>query len=219
MAHSATTTFTITAASLAVALLATAGCMESADSSSRTVQPAAAPSSATVQRRSEFPHAEITVDHDGCPIEFTEALSPDEEAYTFRFSEFMLTPDRRSFRCRIGIDYQVPAGWRFWRPSVTARGFQALAASGQHMAWALRTRVDGEAWASQFSMTEGPVQDNVQIDVEDGEAAGEEPTPCGATSAHIDVELLGGLSAPGGPDQTYGTMDSIETAIDWERCE
>jgi hypothetical protein len=50
--------------------------------------------------------------------------------------------------------------------------------------------------------------------------AGEEPTSCSATSAHVEVELIGSLSAddfdPAYPP--FSTLYWLDTQIDWQRC-
>jgi len=169
--------------------------------------------------RSDFPdRVRITATPIDCPFAFTDAISGDFEAITLRFSESMLTPARRSLRCRIAIDYRFPAGWRFRRPSLTARGAEILG-EGQTLAWALRTRLNDQAWKGEFRSTEGPADEFLQIDVASGDELGERPTRCGATSAHIEVDLIGALFAGGTPpDETLGTVDALDTEIDWERC-
>src|SRR5262245_32812302 len=166
--------------------------------------------------RTTFPaDAQVTVTATDCPFDFTAAPSPDKEAITVLFGDTMLSEQRPAAHCRIGIDYTSPAGWRFWRPSAVARGYQNLAASNQNV-WVVRTRVDGAAWGSEFSLTQGPVNDNLQVSLADGESRGETPTRCGATSAHIDLEILGSLFAAG---EAVSTVDSLDTEIDWAPCE
>ncbi len=161
----------------------------------------------------------ITVTSIDCPFDFTNAISPDFEAVTLNFSDTMLWTDQRSAHCRIGIDYAYPAGWRFRRPGGAARGVALLNDDGQTSVWALRTRLGNGAWRSENAVTEGPVESNIQVEVPGGVSEGSPATACGATSAHLEVELFGALFLATPPSETpISTIDSIDTAIHWERC-
>jgi len=201
-----------------LATLAT-GCLADAPSIDQTADQAASTArnrNADTPGRTGFPaDAQVTVTATDCAFDFTAAPSPDVEAITMIFGETMLSDQRPYAHCQIGIDYTFPAGWQLWRPSATARGYQYLEA-GDNNVWVVRTRLDGAAWGSQFSLTPGPANDNLQIDLDDGEVGGEAPTECGATSAHIDVDLLGSLFVSG---PAIATVDTIDTAIDWAPCE
>lgn len=170
--------------------------------------------------RSDHPtDVTITVSGDDCPITFSSQPSGDFEAVSMLFEESMLTEERRSVHCSIGIDYEFPAGWRLWRPGAIARGVQMLPDGDQRLAWAVRTRLDSGRWSDEFARAEGPVNDDLMIELKDGEQAGEAPTACGATTAHVDVELFGALFLAGAPSSTpLGTVDAIDTFFDWERC-
>ncbi len=175
-------------------------------------------------QRSEFPTdgVQVTTTVSDCPVDVVDAVSGDFEAVTLSFSDNLLTPERRSLHCRIGIDYQFQAGWRFWRPATVARGFHNLVNGRQRAVWVVRTRLNGGAWGSEPPLVaQGPVTDYFQKDGQDGEVWGEAPTACGATSAHIDVEIIGSLFFGPVDDttaSTISTIDSIDTEIDWQRC-
>ncbi len=172
-------------------------------------------------QRSEYPEGvSVKVTRSNCAIDFTYAISRDREAITMVFGKHFLNLERPSLLCHIGIDYQFPAGWRFARPSAVARGFHRLL-EGQSSVFVVRTRLDRGDFVSQPLVTRGPVEDNFQADLAGGEEVGEAFTGCGATSAHIDVDLIGGffyapLRDPS--DAPVGTIDSIDTEIDWQRC-
>jgi len=194
-----------------------AGCME-ADAAVATDDKAVTADAPTYRTEVPTEGVTITTDTSDCPIPVTSAPSGDFEAITFIFSESMLHDARRTVRCRIGIDYQFPAGWQLWRPGAIARTANFLNERGQSVAWAVRTRRDGGAWKSATKVTQGPIEDDyVQIDLDDGEAQGEAPTECGATSAHIDLELFGGLFIPP-QTSALATTDTIDTFFDWRRC-
>lgn len=171
--------------------------------------------------RPEYP-TDVTITTTGvdCPAKFTPAKSGDFESITLIFSDFQVIRERPHLACRIGIDYKFPQGWRFWRPSFNARGFQFLNKK-QDSVWVVRTRLNGGAWKDQQLLSRGPINDNFQIDGAGGEALGEKPTACGARSAHIDVEVISALFAKApdnSPQQPVLTLDSIDTEIDWQRC-
>jgi hypothetical protein len=204
-----------------IAASALAGCVDDAASGGTSEASAALVAGGeTSNPRTEFPtDVTIAVDGDDCPIPFNSAPSGDFEAITLRFSETMLWPEQRSVHCRIGIDYTFPAGWRMWRPELQARGVRMLSDAGQSVAWGQRIRIDGGAWTDDASVAQGPVNDDLALFVASGEDGGESPTGCDATTAHIDIELFGGLFLAGAPsDTTLSTVDSLDTEIDWERC-
>jgi Domain of unknown function (DUF4360) len=177
---------------------------------------AAAVSEAT--SRSEWPEdVKITVTPgEGCP-DLVATPSPDFEAVTLNTSENLLSTTHPHMICRVGIDYSFPAGWRFYRPGAVMRGFTNMPRAGQTSVWVVRTKLGNGAFASENAVVRGPMLDDFSLILGNGEDAGEAATPCGATSAHIDVELIGSLFSPP-DDSTISTVDSIDTEIDWDRC-
>jgi hypothetical protein len=203
-----------TLASLGAAVLFVSACAGSGEGERIDGQSAAIEQRAS---RSEYPEGtQISVNGDDCPVAFIAAPSPDNEAVTVTFSENLLTPTRTSARCHIGIDYTFPAGWRFRRPSAVARGYQFLGA-GQTSVWAVRSRLGSGDWVARPLITQGPADDNFIVDVASGEDLGEDATECGATSAHIELDVIGSLFGFHLAD-ALGTVDSVDTEIDWEKC-
>ena len=193
-------------------MLAIGGCAGADD----TLSVAAEIKTDAVQRREYPAEAQVTLNTGDCPVELVAVPSDDHEAITFMFSETLLSIDRRAIHCHVGIDYKFPAGWRFWRPAAYARGYELLSENEQRLALAVQTRLASGIPVSEFRLSQGPVDEDLQIDLDDGEVGGEAPTECGATSAHIDVDLLGSLFVSG---PAIATVDTIDTAIDWAPCE
>ena len=219
-------TVSLLASSSALVLSLAAGCVDSTPSDGVAAQASAlgeAPSPGENNHRKVYPaDARITVSGDDCPIELQAVPSPDFEAVTMTSSENWLTPERPTVRCRIGIDYSFPAGWKLFRPSAVVRGFQHLLDTKQSAAWVVRTRLDGGPWGSAFELIKGPTSEDFRIIADGGEDQGEDSTACGATSAHIDVEILASSFARGplgSSDVPFGTLDSIDTEIDWDTCD
>jgi hypothetical protein len=152
----------------------------------------------------------------------TTALSPDNQVATSTFSDFLassgagISPADASRNCLLMLKINVPGGWSYSLESVDIRGFADLPSG----VTATRKSVYVISGSPIHSTPTARFKGQISNDYNDADVSPEKPgewSPCGggqllwiATQTEI-----GGH----GKDAAVLSIDSIDTELQWRRCQ
>ena len=219
-------TTTLTAVAIATALLG-AGCSAAPDDTVpvQTSAPLAARKHAAPAADSPGSIESATFNGTGCAGNSAAgAISPDTLALTSTFSDFLAAvgpgnePDAASRNCLITVNVNVPAGWSYALNGVDYRGFAALDSGVMATRKSLYMISGSPVHVTPPARLKGPFSDDfAQTDV--GPDAPGVWSPCGGgqvlwVAAQTEVSNGGHASRQG-----QITIDSIDTELQWRRCQ
>jgi hypothetical protein len=157
----------------------------------------------------------------GCEGTAASAVSPDHQAATTVFSDFQTStgegtaPEDASRNCLLMLNIKVPEGWSYSLESVDIRGFANLPRGTTATRKSLYVISGSPIHVTPPARLKGPFSN----DYNDGDVSPEKPgewSPCGggqvlwvATQADLD----------GSGKAAVYTIDSIDTELQWRRCQ
>jgi hypothetical protein len=161
----------------------------------------------------------------GCsPETVSTAISPDKQAVTSIFSAFVAAadpngdPDLAARNCLMTLRINVPAGWSYSLESVDYRGFAGLEEEVRASRRSLYLISGSDAHVTPVARFTGPVDENFNHP----DVGPEKPGRWSACGGGQLVWIATQTEVNNSEDEDRGgqlALDSIDTELQWRRCE
>jgi hypothetical protein len=160
----------------------------------------------------------------GCEGTAASAISPDKQAVTTTFSEFLVAAGPgtaagdASRNCLLMMHINVPAGWSYSLESVDIRGFVSLQPGVTASRRSLYLISGSPVHVTPPARFKGEITDDYNQPDVSPQAPGEW-SPCAGgqvlwVAAQTDIDNRGRKDAEG-----ELTVDAIDTELQWRRCQ
>jgi hypothetical protein len=159
----------------------------------------------------------------GCEGSATTGISPDKQAVTSIFSDFVASsgpgaaPELATRNCLIMMDVKVPSGWQYSLESVDYRGFAGLERDVTASRQSLYVISGSSVHVTPVARFKGEIND----DYTHGDVGPDAPgrwSPCGGGQV-LWIATQTAVNTGGRERSGQLAVDTIDTELQWRRCE